>query len=93
MGTGLAGQMSQISGNLNSSTPPPIPESFSYHIVINNSQSGPFNLQQINQLFQSGQISTESLVWKPGMSTWECLKNQQELAEVVKNIPPPLPNT
>ena len=92
MGAGLANQMNQVSSNLNSNVPPPLPQSVSYHVVINNSQSGPYNFNQISQLLQGGQINSETLVWKPGMSNWDNLKNQQDLVTLITNTPPPLPN-
>jgi membrane protease subunit (stomatin/prohibitin family) len=91
MGAGLAGQMNQISGGLNVNTPPPFPQLVSFHVVINNAQAGPFDLNQIQQLLTSGQITSESFVWKPGMANWQPLKTQPELAQIISNIPPPPP--
>lgn len=91
MGAGIAGQMSHVSSNLNTNVPPPIPQTVSYHLVINNTQSGPYNYSQISQLLQSGQINVDSYVWKPGMSNWEPLKNLPDLASLISNIPPPPP--
>jgi membrane protease subunit (stomatin/prohibitin family) len=90
MGASIAGQMPPISGNLNTNLPPPIPQVV-YHVIINNSQSGPFNITQISQLIQSKQINADSYVWKPGISNWEPLKNFPDLFSIMSNIPPPPP--
>jgi membrane protease subunit (stomatin/prohibitin family) len=92
MGPTLANQMHNAMSNFNSSAPPPISQTVSYHVVINNSQSGPYNFNQIGQLLQGAQINQETLVWKPGMANWDYLKNQPDLVPLITNSPPPLPN-
>ncbi len=92
IGAGLAGNMNQVSGNLNTNVPPPLPPTITYYVVINNTQSGPYNFNQIAQLIQSGQITPKSYVWKAGMINWELLKNQPDLATLIINTPPPPPN-
>jgi hypothetical protein len=90
MGTGIAGQMNQVSGNLNTNLTPIIPQENIYHVVIDNLQSGPYDLSQLKKLIQSGQMNIDSLVWKPGMLNWEKLRTVSELVSVVSSIPPPL---
>ena len=53
-----------------SSTPPPMPN-VSFFASVNNQQVGPLNMQQIQQMVQSGQITPNTMVWKQGMSGWE----------------------
>ena len=50
-------------------TPPPIPI-VAYHIAVNGQATGPYNLQVLQQMIATGQLTADSLVWKTGMATW-----------------------
>lgn len=94
LGGQMAGMMNQMGnamqGQMN--TPPPIP-TVAYMIAVNGAQSGPFNIQQLQQLVQQGQVNTNTYVWKQGMANWELAGNVQELKSLfVANTPPPVPN-
>jgi membrane protease subunit (stomatin/prohibitin family) len=91
VGAGIAGQMNQVSGNLTTNIPPPIPSSGIYHVIINGLQSGPYEIDQLIQFIQTGQINYDSFLWKPGMSNWVQLKNIPELISLISNVPPPPP--
>lgn len=73
------------------STPPPIPQSNTYHIAVNGIQQGPFDTNSLSLLFQQRQITGDTLVWRPGMSSWTKLSEIPELASLF-NCPPPIPN-
>lgn len=93
LGGQMAGMMNQMGnamqGQMN--TPPPIP-TVAYMIAVNGAQSGPFNIQQLQQLVQQGQVNTNTYVWKQGMANWELAGNVQELKSLfVANTPPPIP--
>lgn len=97
MGQQMAGMMQnmgqQMQGTMN--TPPPIPN-VQYHISVNGSQAGPFNMQQLAQMAQSGQLTPQTYVWKQGMVNWELAGNVAELAglfvpPVPGSMPPPPP--
>lgn len=97
MGQQMAGMMQnmgqQMQGAMN--TPPPLPN-IQYHVSINGSQAGPFNMQQLSQMAQSGQLTQQTYVWKQGMANWEMAGNVQELASlfatpVPGSMPPPPP--
>ena len=97
MGQQMAGMMQnmgqQMQGAMN--TPPPIPN-VQYHISINGSQAGPFNMQQLAQMAQSGQITPQTYVWKQGMQNWELAGNVADLASLFApptpgSMPPPPP--
>lgn len=91
MGQQMAGMMQnmgqQMQGAMN--TPPPIPN-VQYHISVNGSQAGPFNMQQLQQLAQNGQLTQQTYVWKQGMANWEFAGNVPELAVL---FAPPSPGT
>ena len=97
MGQQMAGMMQnmgqQMQGTMN--TPPPMPN-VQYHISMNGTQAGPFNMQQLAQMAQSGQLTPQTYVWKQGMANWELASNVAELAGLFAppapgSIPPPPP--
>jgi membrane protease subunit (stomatin/prohibitin family) len=71
--------------------PPPIPGTPSFHVAINGAQSGPFDLTALQGQLASGNLTPESLVWRPGMAAWSKAGEQPELAALFANTPPPLP--
>ena len=42
-----------------------------WHYVINQQQAGPVELQALQQLLQSGKLSSNDLVYGPGMTQWQ----------------------
>ena len=99
MGQQMAGMMQnmgqQMQGSMN--TPPPMPNVM-YHISMNGSQAGPFNMQQLVQMAQNGQLTPQTYVWKQGMTNWELAGNVAELASLFAppapgSMPPPPPPT
>lgn len=92
MGQQMAGMMQnmgqQMQGAMN--TPPPMPN-VQYHVSVNGSQMGPFNMQQLQQMAQSGQLTPQTYVWKQGMANWEFAGNVQELRSLFTSTCPPPP--
>lgn len=99
MGQQMAGMMNAMGQNMQGAmnTPPPIPN-VQYHISVNGSQVGPFNMQQLAQMAQGGQLTPQTYVWKQGMPNWEFAGNVPELASLFAppapgSMPPPPPPT
>ena len=92
MGNQMAGMMNNMGQNMNQqqNTPPPIPQ-IAYSVSINGQTSGPYNMQQLQQMAQNGQLLTSTNVWKQGMPNWELAGNVQELAFIFGAVPPPPP--
>ncbi len=99
MGQQMAGMMQnmgqQMQGAMN--TPPPMPN-VQFHVSANGAQAGPFNMQQLIQMAQSGQLTPQTYVWKQGMTNWELAGNVAELAGLFAppapgSMPPPPPPT
>ena len=97
MGQQMAGMMQnmgqQMQGAMN--TPPPMPN-VQYHISVNGAQAGPYNMQQLAQLAQNGQLTLQTYVWKKGMPNWAFAKDVPELACLFTppapgSMPPPPP--
>lgn len=51
--------------------PPQIPQEAVFYLVVNGSQAGPFNEAALQRIIQNKLISPETLVWKPGMASWQ----------------------
>lgn len=89
----------QIVGAVNQASPapaaapPPLPgtSSVKFYLGIDGKQSGPFDLQSLAQQVGSGTISRSTLVWKPGMATWQPAESVAELQSLFVSMPPPLP--
>lgn len=73
------------------STPPPIPLSVSFFFVLHGQQAGPYDINEIQQLVVSKTITSQTLAWKAGMSSWAACSSIPELASLFKT-PPPTPN-
>ena len=106
MGMGVAAGMGQqMAGMMNSGmnamqqpststpAPPPLPgtNNVSYMVAINGQQYGPYNMQQLQQMVQGGQLTQQTYVWKQGMTNWELAGNVQELSTLFGTVPPPPP--
>lgn len=98
MGGQMAGMMQNMGQNMQQAmnTPPPMPN-VQYHISVNGAQAGPYNMQQLSQMVQSGQLTPQTYVWKQGMSNWAFAKDVQELASLFAtpapgSMPPPPPS-
>ena len=97
MGQQMAGMMNQIGQTVQNgmNTPPPMPN-VSFFVAMNGQQTGPFNMQQLQQMAQTAQLTGQSLVWKQGMSQWATANTIPELASlfvppVPGATPPPMP--
>ena len=104
MGFGMANQMAQTMSDMNkqqsksnisqenqSINPPPVPETTQYFFVINNEKAGPYNFNEVKDLFTEGKISKETLTWKKGMENWDKMEMLADLKDVFGSVPPPVP--
>lgn len=100
MGQQMAGMMNQMGQQMNQQmqqpenemqSPPPLPtmQQVQYYIFVNGQNAGPFNLQQLQQLVQNGQLTVNTYVWKQGMINWEIAGNVSELSQLFGSMPPP----
>ncbi len=93
MGSQMAGMMNNMGQQMQNAmnTPPPVPN-VQYLVAVNGQQYGPFNMQQLQQMAQSGQITPQTYVWKQGMAQWDLAGNIAELAMLfAMPTPPPMP--
>ena len=71
----------------NNATPTPIP-TVTYHIAVDGQATGPYDLQVLQQMAATGQLKTDSLVWKTGMVAWTKAGETDELKGL---FAPPVP--
>ena len=95
MGMNLGNQMGNMTAqNMNTHiAPPPIQQTSTYYVAVNGQQQGPFDTQAIMNYIQNGQITADTLVWKPGMSAWAKISSLIEFSNLFATCPPPMPPT
>ncbi len=71
--------------------PPPPPQASQFFVSVNGQQTGPFAIHQLQQMVASGQLTTQSYVWRQGMANWDLAGNIQELAMLFGMPPTPPP--
>ena len=94
MGGALGSQMTGMMNNLGQQqTPPPSPAQGTtlYMVAVNGQQYGPYNMQQMQQMAQCGQINASVLIWTQGMPQWATAGSIPELAGLFSMTPPPIP--
>ena len=100
MGMMMGAQLGQQAGTLMNKLPPVnLPPhsiqhapAFQYFIIFNNQQAGPYSLDMLQQMQQSGSFGATTMIWREGMAEW---KNAATLPELLHlfggGVPPPLP--
>lgn len=98
IGQNIAGTMNGMMSGVNQqqpatgTMPPPIP-TVSYHIAVNGQAAGPYDMNTLSAMAQSGQLTAATLVWKSGMSTWSRADAIEELKGLLHTLVPPVPST
>ena len=97
VGQNIAGTMNSMMGGMGqsvqpSTVPPPVP-TVTYHVAVNGQATGPFDLSSLSQMVTNGQLTADTLVWKPGMAQWAKARTVEELNSLLLNIMPPIPPT
>lgn len=92
VGQNIAGTINHTMSGMNQSVqngtiPPPIPTNV-YHLAINGQAAGPFDVATLRQMIPTGQFTSSSLVWKPGMTTWLPAGDIEELKILFTTMPP-----
>jgi hypothetical protein len=74
--------------------PPPLPSAGAqFYVGINGTQAGPFDMSVLAAKVRSGEITRQTLVWKPGMGNWLAAEGVPELQPLFAHMPPPLPHS
>lgn len=98
IGRNIAGTMDGMMSNAptgmsGSPVPPPIPQQDRFHVAINGTATGPFDLTTLSSMVTSRSLTPESLVWQEGMTSWMPAKAVPTIAALFNNgtTPPPIP--
>ena len=96
VGQNIAGAMNNMMSGINQQTvsgavPPPIPAA-TYYVAIDGQAAGPFSISVLTQMATTGQLKSNSLVWKNGMPQWEKAEALEDLKVLFVSQMPPIPN-
>jgi hypothetical protein len=72
--------------------PPPVPATLEFHVALNGTAVGPFDLISLSAKVREGSVGRKSLVWRPGLAGWVAAESVAELALLFPD-PPPIPST
>jgi membrane protease subunit (stomatin/prohibitin family) len=96
MGFAMANQMARSMAEpppAGGPAPPPLPTEVQFHVAVGGQQAGPFGLPAIEQKIAAGEITRDTLVWRPGMAEWTKAGEVDDLKTRFASVPPPLPPT
>lgn len=102
MGAQMNQQWQQTAAMQQGATPPPMPgavPSVKYYLSINGQQWGPYDMTQMTQMAQQGQINVQTFVWTEGMPSWVQAGQVPALAALFQpsapgmGTPPPMPGS
>lgn len=97
IGQNMAGMVGGMMNGMNQQVPPqannvpPVPGNESYHVAVNGTATGPYTVSVLSTMAANGQLPSESLVWKQGMSNWEKAGSVSSLAGLFTSSVPPVP--
>jgi membrane protease subunit (stomatin/prohibitin family) len=91
MGAQMMNTMSGMVGATSGHVPPPAPGAAVFHIAVGQNQSGPFDMNALQQQVASGTLNRNTLVWTAGMAQWVKAGEVPELLPLFANAPPPIP--
>lgn len=73
-------------------TPPPLPQTKTYYLGLNNKIVGPMDFETISLKYSANEIDANTLVWRKGMKAWDKLIHVDDFKSLFGDeCPPPLP--
>lgn len=84
VGQNIANTMNGVMNTANGGNIPPIP-TVTYYVAKSGNPTGPFDINKLKEMIISGELVKNSLLWKPGMESWE----KAETVEEIKKFFPP----
>ncbi len=99
MGKAMTGSMNQVSAAQAPLGDPVFPGQLSavqastpyIHAIIGGQQRGPYSLNDVVAMIRRGEITTDTYIWKPGMTAWAQAKDVTDIAPQLSITPPPVP--
>lgn len=71
--------------------PPPLPTAAQWYIGVGGQQIGPLDAAGLQSNVANGQLTAATLVWRAGMGAWTAASAVPEIAQILPQVPPPLP--
>jgi len=71
--------------------PPPLPTTAQWYIGVGGQQVGPLDTAGLQSNIAGGQLTGSTLVWRVGMGEWTAASTVPEIAQLLPQGPPPLP--
>ncbi|MEW4489272.1 SPFH domain-containing protein [Thalassoglobus sp. JC818] len=92
MGFAMANKMAAGMGGTapGAAVPPPLPAAV-WHIAVNGKSEGPFDMNQMSQGAQAGQVNRSTLVWSPAIGQWTPAGEVAQLSMIFGPPSPPPP--
>ena len=89
VGQNIAGTMNNMMNGINQPVRslPPIPAS-TFYVVVQGQATGPYDISTLAQMTLTGKFSSDSFVWKNGMTQWERAGSVDELRDLFPEMPP-----
>lgn len=91
MGFAMAGQMARGMGQMAPGAIPPPPPVSAWYIAVNGKSEGPFDVNQMLQGAQAGQLNRQTLVWSHSLGDWKAAGTVAELGMIFGPPTPPPP--
>jgi membrane protease subunit (stomatin/prohibitin family) len=70
---------------------PPPPPMAAFYVYLNGQQMGPYDMNILRQMVQSGQLNGQTMVWKAGMAGWLAAAQVPDLQPLFASMTPPPP--
>jgi membrane protease subunit (stomatin/prohibitin family) len=71
--------------------PPPLPTAAAWYIGVGGQQVGPLDTAGLQSYVANGQLTRSTLVWQGGMPAWTAASDVPDVARLLSQAPPPLP--
>lgn len=83
------GQVLSQQNAASTQTPPPLPQPEVFYVSLETGkQTGPLSGTQIARLVMERKVTSETPVWKNGMTEWKTAAEVEEVASLIKLLPP-----
>ncbi len=94
VGQNISGTLNNMMSGINQAPPSAtdVPPSLTYFVAVNGQSAGPFDINVLKQMAESGQFCRESMVWRSGMKDWAKAGTVIGLKDIFDSVPPAVPN-
>ena len=92
MGLAMAANLGNaLGGNVGAAPAATTATPENYFIALGGEQQGPFSAAQLSAMIQQRKVTADTRVWRAGMSEWVRGGDEPTIAQMLAQVPPPLP--